>query len=77
MPLISYADFSDYEKIICRRDNWRLVFGSFFGRMESVRESLQRRYPIRICTMHARPITNEDELLLYVEVKRLGKVFKL
>lgn len=75
MPLISYADFTDYERIICKSDNWRVVFRGFFGKPESVRESLQRLYPIRVCTMHARPITKEDELLLFVEVKRLGKAF--
>ncbi|SRR5260370_41844575 len=76
MPLIAYADFTDYERVICKGDNWRVVFTGFFGRMESVRESLQRLYPIRICTMHARPITKDDELLLYVEAKRLRKAFK-
>jgi hypothetical protein len=75
MPMISYADFTDYELVICRSDNWRTVFTAFFGRVESIRESLQRLYPIRICTMHARPITKDDELLLYVEAKRLGKAF--
>jgi hypothetical protein len=73
-PLICYADFTDYELVICKRDNWRELFAPFFGRPESVRESLQRLYPIRICTMHSRPITHDDELLLYVEAQRLWKV---
>ena len=77
MPLVCYADFTDYERVICRSDNWRKVFIRYFGRPESVRESLQRLYPIRLCVMHARPIGKDDELLLYVEVKRLGKVFIL
>jgi hypothetical protein len=71
MPLVAYADFTDYERIICKGDNWREVFASSFGRPESVRESLQRLHPIRICAMHARPITQDDQLLLYVEVRRL------
>ena len=73
-PLVAYADFTDYETVICKRDNWREVFSHFFNRPESVRESLQRLYPIRLDTMHARPIAKEDELLLFVEVKRLVKV---
>ena len=73
-PLIAYADFRDYELVICRGDNWRELFGAFFQRQESVRESLQRLYPIRLDTMHARPITQDDELLLYVETRRLVKV---
>lgn len=70
-PLIAYADFTDYVEVICRRDNWREIFERYFERPESVRESFQRLYPIRICTMHARAITQDDELLLYIEVKRL------
>lgn len=73
-PLVAYADFTDYERVICRSDNWREIFAAFFGRPESVRESFQRLYPIRLDTMHARPITQDDELLLYVETRRLVKV---
>ncbi len=73
-PLIAYADFTDYERVICRSDNWREIFGRFFARQESVRESFQRLHPIRLDTMHARPITQDDELLLYVETRRLVKV---
>ena len=71
---IAYADFTDYERVICRSDNWREIFTTFFDRPESVRESFQRLYPIRLDTMHARPITQDDELLLYVETQRLVKV---
>jgi Swt1-like HEPN len=70
-PLIAYADFADYVPIITRKDNWEDVFKPVFGRAESVIESFQRLYPIRICTMHARLITQDDELYLYVETKRL------
>ncbi|MEJ8568856.1 Swt1 family HEPN domain-containing protein [Elongatibacter sediminis] len=73
-PLIAFADFTDYERVICRKDNWREVFSGLFGRPEGVRESFQRLYMIRLDTMHARPIGQDDELLLYVEVKRLIKV---
>jgi hypothetical protein len=73
-PLISYADFTDYALVICRADNWREVFAAFFGRPESVRESFQRLYPVRLNTMHARLITQDDELLLYVEARRLMKM---
>lgn len=71
LRLVDYADFTDYEKIVCRSDNWREIFQSCFSRAqkESIRESFFRLYPIRLDTMHARPITQHDELLLYVEVK--------
>lgn len=68
-PLVAYADFSDYMQIICKRDNWP-IFAPFFARRENVRESFQRLHPIRLDTMHARPITTDDELLLYVETRR-------
>ena len=69
--LFAYADFSDYERIICRKDNWREVFEPYFKRQENVRETFQRLHPIRMDTMHARPITQDDELLLYTETRRL------
>jgi hypothetical protein len=75
-PLVEYADFTDYELIICRADNWREVFAAFFNRPESVRESFQRLYPIRLDTMHARLITQDDELFLLVEVTRLIKALQ-
>ena len=71
LPLICYADFTDYALIICRSDNWRDVFAAFFKRPDDVRESFQRLHPIRLDTAHARLISQDDELLLYVEVKRL------
>ena len=70
-PLMAYADFADYVPIITRSDNWREVFEPVFGRAALVQESFQRLYPIRICTMHSRLITQDDELYLYVETKRL------
>jgi len=75
LTLIAYADFTDYMLIIGKRDNWH-VFEPFFGRQEDVRESFQRLHPIRLDTMHARPITQDDELLLYVETRRLIKVIR-
>jgi hypothetical protein len=70
-PLIAYADFTHYVTIITRRDNWDGVFKDVFHRQELVKESLQRLYPIRICTMHARTLAVDDELYLYVETKRI------
>ncbi|CCQ74234.1 Swt1 family HEPN domain-containing protein [Magnetospira sp. QH-2] len=70
-PLIAYADFTDYELIICKRDNWGDVFSTIFHRPENVRESFQRLYPVRVDTMHSRLITQDDELFLFVEIKRL------
>ncbi|KQB60781.1 MULTISPECIES: hypothetical protein [Acidovorax] len=68
---IEAADFTDYEAIICRKDHWREVFQGRFKRQESVRESFQRLYPIRLAAMHARFVTKEDELYLAAEGMRL------
>jgi hypothetical protein len=76
LPVIAYADFTDYSLVIFKRDNWREVFEALFGRMEDVRESLQRLQPIRIDAAHARLITQEDQVLLYVETTRLMSVLK-
>lgn len=70
-PLLHYADFSEYVEIICRSDNWRSAFSPFFVRKESVRESFTRLFPVRNSTMHARPLTQEDFLLAYVEIRRI------
>lgn len=68
---IEVADFTDYELIICRKNHWREVFAATFQRQESVRESFQRLYPIRLPTMHARFVTKEDMLYLAAESTRL------
>lgn len=72
-PLIAYADFTDYVAIITRKDNWEALFAPVFKRQALVQESFQRLYPIRLCTMHARVITQDDELYLLVETMRLSK----
>ena len=70
--LIAYADFTDYDQVMCKRDNWH-VFSPIFDRKENVRESLRRIYPVRVDTMHARQITQDDALLLDLETRRLSK----
>ena len=71
LPIIVYADFADYAPLITRKDNWRDVFAIRFQRKEDIRESLQRLHPLRVDTMHSRPISQDDELLLYVEARRI------
>lgn len=71
IPLIEYADFTDYKAIIERGDNWKQVFKPIFGRPEDIRESFQRMFPVRIATMHARFITLDDDLLLRAETTRV------
>jgi Swt1-like HEPN len=70
-PLIEHEDFTDYIRVITRKDNWDKVFDRVFGRREDVQESFQRLYPIRIATMHSRFITLDDELYLEIETHRI------
>ena len=49
------------------------MFKPVFGRLESIRESFQRLFPVRIATMHARTVTQDDELFLLSETKRVLK----
>lgn len=76
-PLVAYADFTEYAGIICRDDNWNDVFKPVFKRKESVCESFQRMYAIRLAIAHVRPISNADALYFYVEVKRLLDALEL
>jgi hypothetical protein len=75
-PLIDYADFTDYKSIIERSDNWSAVFRHVFERPEDVRESFQRLFPVRICTMHARTVTLDDEIYLVSETTRLLRAIR-
>lgn len=75
-PLIDYADFTDYKAIIERGDNWQAVFRHVFERPEDVRESFQRLFPVRICTMHARIVTLDDEIYLVSETTRLLRAIR-
>ncbi len=75
-PLLAFTQYTDYELMICQEDNWNEVFRSVFKSREYLRESLQRLYPVRHDAMIGRPITKQDELLLYVETKRLMSVME-
>lgn len=70
-PLIHYADFTDYTDIILGRANWRDCFKSTFRREEAVREGFNRLRPIRLITAHMRVMTNEECLILNLEVRRI------
>ncbi|MEO9168683.1 MAG: Swt1 family HEPN domain-containing protein [Aestuariivirga sp.] len=70
---IEFADFTDYLQIIQLGNNWKELFKDIFGRESSVFESFVRLYPVRNCVSHSRFITQEDELLMIVEIDRLSK----
>jgi hypothetical protein len=73
MRLIHYADFTDYIQMIERRDNWTECFRGTFLNPEEIRVSLRRLNAVRLPTMHSRPLSKEDLLLLLVEARRVLK----
>ena len=70
-PILSYADFTDYERIIITKNNWEEAFKNDFNSLIDIQASFHRLYVIRNCTMHIRPISNEDMTLLTVESRRI------
>ena len=71
LPIVDFIDFSEYEAILTRADSWKDVFGAYFLRVESVRESFCRLRPLRNAADHARTLTQDDFVYLTVELKRL------
>lgn len=73
---IDYADFSDFERIICKKDLFRVVFAGHFASLDSARESLMRLAAPRNAAMHSRPIGRDDALLAAFEVRRLTLILR-
>lgn len=69
--LIDYAEFTDYIDLILQGGCWKPIFEPYFKRDTFVREGFQRLIPIRNSTMHSRLITQEDEIYLLIETRRL------
>jgi len=65
--LVDYIDFTDYAKIITRRDNWNQVFKEIFHNKEELSAKLKELEPIRNAIMHSRNLTakQKQRLQLY------------
>ena len=59
-PLIYYADFLDYMKIILRRDNWKEIFRKYFTEEYFVESRFRDLNPIRTDLAHNRPLTEKQ-----------------
>lgn len=70
-PLIHFADFTDYIRIIRKKNLWKQGFQTIFSRESDIQESLLRLGAIRIPDAHARIVTQDDLLLVRVEGKRI------
>lgn len=69
--LIFYADFTDYQAIILRKDLWEAKFQAVFKRRESVAEAFHRASPARNCISHGRPLLKQEAIYARVEILRI------
>ena len=60
-PLISYIDFTDYEKIITCNDNWKEIFQYVFHDKISISAKLKEIEPIRNTISHSRNLDSYEE----------------
>lgn len=72
-PLIDYADFPDYARIIERNDNWKEVFSTVFIIKVAFSETMRRLALVRNPTAHFRIVTIEDLLIFAVEARHLNR----
>ena len=61
---------TDYERVICKKDNWKEVFEAYFHRLSNVQEAFNRIGPARVELMHIRGLTRTDILYLQIEASR-------
>jgi len=57
---IFYVDFTDYVKIITRRDNWEQVFKEIFKDRETISVKLKELEPIRNAIAHFRELSRRE-----------------
>lgn len=76
-PLIFYADFADYFKIIARRDNWRNIFARFFADEAWIKTKLVLELsPIRNDIAHNRDLTPESAQKLELAIQEIVRCIK-
>jgi len=68
---IYYADFSDYTKIILRKDNWNAIFKPYFKNRELTAATLAELNPIRNDIAHSREIDEVTHLVLFTNATKI------
>jgi ATP-dependent Lon protease len=63
---VQYIDFSDYLKIITKRDNWKNSFNRIFKDEDIITAKLKELEPIRNAARHSRKLTSEQKEKLKV-----------
>ena len=64
LPLIHYVNFTDYEKIILRRDNWQATFKEVFKDDVIIQAKLRELEPIRNDVAHNRDLSPSQAEIL-------------
>lgn len=73
-PVHYYMNFSDYSKIIVRRDNWREAFQGVFRQVERVRVLFMELEPIRNDVAHNRDLSERQLTVLRLYSEDLERV---
>ena len=60
LPFIYYVDFTDYLKIITRRDNWNQAFKTIFKDKDAISVKLRELEPIRNAIAHFRELSRRE-----------------
>jgi len=60
LPFVYYVDFTDYLKIITRRDNWNQVFKTIFKDRDAISVKLRELEPIRNAIAHFRGLSRRE-----------------
>ncbi len=60
-PLMSYIDFTDYEKIITQNNNWKEIFQYVFRDKTAISGKLKEIEPIRNAISHTRNLDHHEE----------------
>jgi DNA sulfur modification protein DndB len=74
LPTYFYMDFSEYSRIITRRDNWREAFRAIFSDEEWVRVWFKEIERIRIEVAHNRDLSERELTLLKVFSEDFARV---
>lgn len=75
-PLIDYVDFSDYSKIIIKRDNWSEVFQEKFQNKDRIKVWLEEINQIRNKIMHSRKVSETEMETLKLNIKKIQELMK-
>ncbi len=72
---VDFLDFTDYEKVILRNDNWKEAFKPIFHNKEYVQLRMSELVALRNSIMHGRELTWDDKQKVSIFCKELLRPF--